>query len=272
MAGLLALGALGSAIGSFLNVVVWRVPRGLSVVAPPSACGSCGHPIRWFDNIPLVSWLALRARCRDCGSPISARYPLVEAGSAVAFLAVGGRFLPDVLGAAGAAAAAGAIAVLLAYLYLAAISLALAIIDGETQRLPNVIVVPAYGIMSLLLVVAALLTGSWAAFVMGVAGFAGLGLLYALPALVRPGAMGGGDIKLAALLGLALGFLGWPTLGVGVIAGFLLGGVYGVVLLAIGRGRGRRVAFGPWMLAGAWIGILAGPQISSAYLALFGLG
>ena len=90
------IGIFGALIGSFLNVVIYRVPLGRSVVAPASACGQCGHPIRWYDNIPVISWLVLRGRCRDCGAHISVRYPLVELAGAVAFVFVALRFVPEI--------------------------------------------------------------------------------------------------------------------------------------------------------------------------------
>ena len=134
-------GLLGLAIGSFLNVVVYRVPAGRSLT-PDSACPNCGTAIRKRDNIPVVSWLILRGKCRGCAQPISARYPLVEAGTAIAFVLVTARFGPAVLEAVTPQdAVAGAIE-LGAFLTLTAVSIALALIDLDTKRLPNVIVVP----------------------------------------------------------------------------------------------------------------------------------
>lgn len=274
MVAIAALGVLGTLIGSFLNVVVYRVPLGKSIVAPPSACGSCGHVVRAYDNIPLISWLVLRGRCRDCAAPISARYPLVELGGAIAFALVAWRFGPDVVGAFNAGATTGAIAgllVLVGFLYLAAISLALALIDLDTRRLPNVLVLPIYAVGAVLFTATAALSGRWDALATAAIGMAGLGLLYLLLAVARPGGMGMGDVKLAGALGLFLGWLGPETLVVGAIAGFLLGGGAGVVLLLRGAGRKASLAFGPWLLAGAWVGILAGPAVATAYLGAFGL-
>ncbi|MEO8528712.1 MAG: prepilin peptidase, partial [Pseudolysinimonas sp.] len=138
------VGTFGTFIGSFLNVVVYRVPLGKSIVSPPSACGSCGHEVRAYDNIPLISWLVLRGKCRDCAAPISIRYPLVELAGAVAFGLVAWRFLPAVFAAVGTLALIATILQLVAFLYLASISIALALIDLDTKRLPNTIVLPAY--------------------------------------------------------------------------------------------------------------------------------
>lgn len=274
MAAIAVLGVLGTLIGSFLNVVVYRVPRGASIVAPPSACGACGHEVRAYDNIPLVSWLVLRGRCRDCAAPISVRYPLVELAGAIAFGLVAWRFVPDVLGAFGAGAVLGGVAgllVLVAFLYLAAISIALALIDLDTRRLPNVIVLPAYAVGAVLFTAAAAVSGQWQHLASAGIGLAGMGLCYLLLAVARPGGMGMGDVKLAGALGLFLGWLGAETLAVGIIAGFLLGGGAGVVQLLRGAGRRSAIAFGPWLLAGAWVGILAGPAIADLYLGALGL-
>lgn len=272
MAATLALGAFGSIIGSFLNVVIHRVPSGRSVLRPASACGACGHAIRWYDNIPLVSWLVLRARCRDCRAPISARYPLIELLTALAFAGTALVFVPPVFAAEGLAATLAEAIVLAAFLYLAAISIALAAIDLETMRLPNAIVLPAYLVGAIAFTAAAALGGSWERLATAGLGLAIMGAIYLIPALIRPDAIGGGDVKLAGVLGLFLGWIGAPALGVGIIAGFILGGAWGVALIMAGKGRTARVAFGPWMLAGAWIGITAGAWLLAGYLGLFGLG
>lgn len=268
----IALGLFGSLIGSFLNVVVYRVPTGRSVVSPPSACAACGHPVRPYDNIPVVSWLVLRGKCRDCGAPISPRYPLVEVGAAVFFAVVAVRFVPQLAAETGAAHLAAGILALVAFLYLAAISLALALIDLDTQRLPNVLVLPAYAVGAVLLGAAALVEGDWGALGRAVLGAGILGGVYLLIAVIRPGGIGFGDVKLAGVIGLFLGWLGWEALAVGALAGFVLGGLFGLVLLLTRRAsRTTGIPFGPWMLAGAWLGILVGHPLAAWYLSLFGL-
>ena len=267
------IGVFGSLIGSFLNVVIYRVPQGKSVVTPASACGRCGHPIRWYDNIPVVSWIVLRGRCRDCSAPISIRYPLVELAGGVAFAVVAWRFLPQLALAATAPALIAAALALVAFLYFAAISIALALIDLDTQRLPDALVLPAYPVAGVALVASSILSGTPQALLSAGIGAVGLfGLYLAIVASSR-GGMGMGDVKLAGVIGLYLGWLGWPTLAVGVLAAFILGGLFGVALLVSRRAGGKTaVPFGPWMLGGAWVGILAGPPIAEWYLALFGLG
>lgn len=271
MAATLLLGAFGSIIGSFLNVVIHRVPRGGSLLAPPSSCGACGHGIRWYDNIPLLSWLVLRGRCRDCAARISVRYPFVELLTAAAFVAVALTFGPEVGAASGTGETVAALLVLGAFSYLAAITVALAVIDLQTFRLPNAIVLPAYLVAGLVFAAAAGFSGEWDRLAAAGIGLLVMGGIYVVPLLVRPDAIGGGDVKLAGVLGAFLGWLGWASLGVGIVAGFILGGLFGVFLMLAGRGRTARVAFGPWMLAGAWIGIFAGDALLAGYLGLFGL-
>lgn len=250
---------LGLAIGSFLNVVVHRVPLGLSVVHPPSACPQCRQPVRGRDNVPVLSWLLLRGRCRDCRTPIPVRYPLVEAGTAALLVAVA-LHLQNV-------------ALALAVLPVAAAGVALALIDLEHQRLPFAISGVAL-VLALPGVVADRVGSSPAAplwqLLAGLAAWAGV---YAGTWLLTGGrGMGLGDVVLAPTLGLALGALGLGPALVGLMAGFVLGAVVGVVLLTTGRlRRGERLPHGPFMLLGAAVGVFAGEPIASAYLSLTGL-
>ncbi|KRC49234.1 peptidase A24 [Leifsonia sp. Root227] len=264
----------GLLIGSFLNVVVYRVPAGRSIVSPPSACGSCCTEIKPYDNIPVLSWLFLRGRCRSCRSGISARYPLVEAATGVAFAFVAWWFWagPGAAHPVGTPATVAAVLVVVAFLYLAAVSIVLALIDLDAHRLPNAIVLPSYAVGVVLLGASALLTGDPGALVRAVVGAAGLFALYLILAMIYQGGMGFGDVKLAGVLGLFLGYLGWGALVVGAFAAFLLGGLFAIALLVARRARrGTGIPFGPWMLAGAWIGVLAGNTVWGAYLALLGI-
>jgi leader peptidase (prepilin peptidase)/N-methyltransferase len=250
--------AFGLLIGSFLNVVIWRVPRGESIVRPPSACPNCHHEIRARDNVPVVSWLVLRGRCRDCGEPISVRYPLVEAGTAVLF---GLTYWW-----------AGPTWALPAFLYLAAISVALALIDLDTHRLPDAIVLPAYPVGIALLALASWNPGGasdWPALVRAVIGGAALFAAYFVMLLAYPAGMGFGDVKLAGVLGAYLAWIGWGAFAVGAFGAFLVGGVFSIGLLVAGRAtRKSGIPFGPWMLAGAAIGIGVGEWLWSAYLSV----
>jgi len=245
---------LGLVIGSFLNVVIWRVPRGESVVRPPSACPGCGHEIRARDNVPVLSWLLLRGRCRDCGTPISARYPAVEALTAVLFGLVAWHVEPWAVPA---------------FAYLAAIGVALALIDLDTHRLPNAIVLPSYPVLALLLTVASWGSGDWPALLRAVIGGVALWVAYFAMALAYPSGMGFGDVKLAGLLGAALAWLGWGAFAVGSFGAFLLGGVFSIGLVLAGRaGRKSGIPFGPWMILGAAVGIAVGEPLWGAYLGL----
>src|SRR4051794_29297502 len=244
-------GLLGLAVGSFLNVVIHRIPLDESLVRPGSHCPRCGSAVRRRHNVPVLGWLLLRGRCADCRAPISARYPLVEGATAVLFVAVAARF--------------GWSWELPASLYLAAVAIALAAFDLDVMRLPDRIVLPSYAVAPILLIPAAVAEHSWQAAARGLAAAA---LLYAFfwVLAVLPKGMGGGDVKLAPLLGLYLGWLGWSSVAIGLFAGFLLGGVVGVVLLATRMaGRKSRIPFGPYMLAGAFLAVFAAAPIAHWY-------
>jgi leader peptidase (prepilin peptidase)/N-methyltransferase len=263
-------GVLGLLVGSFLNVVIYRVPRGLSIVSPPSACPKCGTRIRRGDNVPVLSWLVLRGKCRHCGEPISARYPIVELVTGLLFAAAAFRF-PLPYGAPPQYIVATAL-ILVALLYFAAIAVALTGIDLDTHKLPNAIVLPSYIVIAALLIAASVIYGDYAQLLPAAIGGAALFLLYLAMALAYPGGMGFGDVKLAGVIGLLLGFLDWGILVVGAFSAFLLGGLFGIALLAASKAnRKSGIPFGPWMLAGAWIGIFFGAQIWAGYLSLVGL-
>ncbi|MDQ3973797.1 MAG: prepilin peptidase [Actinomycetota bacterium] len=248
----------GLLFGSFANVVIHRIPAGLSVARPPSACPTCGGPIRARDNVPVLSWLLLGARCRACGAPISIRYPAVELGSAVLFALVGARIGWDWA--------------LPGFLLFAWLLFVVAIIDVRTRKIPNRLTYPLTPVLLALLALAALLNGEpgWALRAL-LGGLAAFGALLVL-ALISPRGMGMGDVKLAAFIGVGLGYLGWAHVLLGVFGGFLLGGVVAAVLLAAGqRGRKDLIPFGPYLSAGALLALLAGGPIIDAYLRSVGL-
>jgi leader peptidase (prepilin peptidase)/N-methyltransferase len=248
----------GLLVGSFLNVVIARVPAGLSVVRPRSACPRCGTAIGERDNIPVLSWLLLRGRARCCGQPISWHYPLVEAGTAVVFGCV--------------AAGVGLSWLLPALLYLAAISIALTMIDLELKRLPNAIVLPSYPVAAALLTLAALAQGEPGRLLRAAVGGAALYAFYFLLMAVYPSGMGFGDVKLAGVLGLYLGWFGWQHIVVGAFFGFLVGGLVGLVLMALGRaGRKTAIPFGPYMIVGVWLALAIAAPVTSWYLRTSGI-
>ena len=258
MPGLLVLIALlGLAIGSFLTVVVDRVPSGESVVRPGSRCPRCGTAIRARHNIPVLGWLLLRGRCASCGNPIGARYPLIELTTCALFVLLTLRL--------------GAVAALPAYLYLAAAGVALAVIDLDTRRLPNAIVFPSYPVLAVLLLGAALWDNDWPALLRSSIGAATLFAFYLLLVLAYPRGMGWGDVKLAGLLGAALAYLSWAALLVGAMAGFVLGAVLGIAIILARQGnRQTAVPFGPFMIAGTLLAIFVADPIADAYLTLVG--
>lgn len=264
------VGVLGLLVGSFLNVVIYRVPLGKSIVSPPSACTTCGERIKPWDNVPVVSWLVLRGKCRTCGERISARYPLVELTTGALFAAAAFRFVIPF--DAPATTIVATVLLLVAFLYFAAISVALAGIDLDTHRLPNSIVLPAYVVVATLLIVASVVYGDYSQLIRAAIGGAALFAAYFVMAIVYPGGMGFGDVKLAGVIGMLLGFLGWGALVVGAFSAFVLGGVFGIILLAARKTtRKGGIPFGPWMLAGAWLGIFIGDRIWAGYLGLFQL-
>jgi leader peptidase (prepilin peptidase)/N-methyltransferase len=246
---------VGLAVGSFLNVVVHRVPRGGSLVRPGSHCPSCAHPIRERHNVPVLGWLLLRGRCADCGVPISPRYPLVEAGTAIAFVLVVARLHQLGLGSAAPA-----------YVWFTAMGIALALIDLETRRLPNAIVLPSYPVLAVLLAASAWYQHDWWSLARaGIGGAALYSFFFAL-AFAAPAAMGFGDVKLAGLVGGVLAYLSWWTLVLGAFLGFLLGAVVGVALMLAGRaGRKTALPFGPYMIAGALLALFVAAPLAGLY-------
>ena len=253
---LVALAVLGLVVGSFLTVVIYRVPRGESVLRPGSRCSSCGAPIRPWHNVPVLSWIVLRGRCSTCGRPIGVWYPLVEVATPLLFIAVTLR-LADL----------DRRSALPAFLYFGATGVALAVIDLRVRRLPDAIVLPSYPVIALLLAAAAALDGDWWALVRALIGASVLfGFFFAL-AWFYPAGMGFGDAKLAGIIGGLLAYLSWSTLAVGAFAGVLLGAVAGLTLIAIRRaGRRTPIPFGPWMIAGALVGVFIGAPIARFYV------
>jgi leader peptidase (prepilin peptidase)/N-methyltransferase len=249
----LASGFIGLLIGSFVNVVAYRIPNGISVVRPPSACPACGHEIRSRDNIPVMGWILLRGRCRDCSSPISMRYPLIEAMTGALFAAT--------------AVVIGPSWTLPAYLWFVGVTVALVLTDLDHKRIPNRILYPGtIAAVALLAIGAAAesdLPGLWRALGGG-AGYFGFLLIIAL---VARGGFGFGDVKLALLLGTFTAFRSWGALFVGVFAAFVVGGLVSTVLLIAGRARrSDAIPFGPSLVAGAYLAIAAGTAIADWYL------
>lgn len=245
MAGaILVVGMLGVAIGSFLNVVIHRVPRGVSVVSPRSRCPGCATEIAPRDNVPVVSWLVLRGRCRHCGVPISARYPLVELLTALVFAAV--------------TLARGVDTGLVLELPFAAALIAVAAIDLEHRKVPNAITAP----LAVWAVAGAAVIQTEELPELLLAG-AGAFVALLVVALAYPGGMGMGDVKLAGAMGLYLGLSILPAL----LVAFLAGSVAGLAVIARQGASARKSAlpFGPFLALGALVGLLAGPELIDLY-------
>lgn len=188
------------------------------------------------------------------------RYPFVELSTGIFFGIVAWKFH------------ASALSLLVAFLYLAAVSIVLALIDLDTHTLPNRIVMPSYVVGIVLLGVTGLVGGNHGAMLRGLSGMIALGLFYFGMALIYPGGMGMGDVKFAGVLGLFLGYLGWDVLLVGAFSAFVLGGVFALALMLFRKAsRGNGIPFGPWMLAGAWVGVFFSTSIVQQYLSVFGL-
>jgi leader peptidase (prepilin peptidase)/N-methyltransferase len=254
---LLAFGIAGLLIGSFLTVVIHRVPLGQGIARGRSRCPGCGREIRASDNIPVVSWLLLRGRCRHCGTRISPAYPLIEAGAAALFVAAGAVFEPLHL-------AIGAAAFL-------AVMLAIAVIDARHRIVPNRIVYPALGVFAAAIAVGHLMDGG-VDLVVGLIGMFAYSIPLLAVALAVPGGMGMGDVKLTALIGLVLGSLGLSYVAVAAGVGILGGGLGALGAMVVLRvGRKQQMPFGPFLAAGAAVALLVGPAISDAYLSLVGL-
>lgn len=238
----------GALIGSFLNVVVYRLPRGDSLLTPGSHCPYCDAPVRAFDNVPVLSWLVLRGRCRSCGAGISPRYPAVELLTAASFAAV--------------VAVRGFDEGLWLELPFVACLIALAGIDLDHKLLPNKIVYPmaAYGAVATALVDVGDLPEHL------IAG-AGAFVFLLLAALAYPSGMGMGDVKLAGTMGLYLGVSVIPAL----LAAFLTGTVFGLAVIARegAQARKKAVPFGVFLALGGLVGVLAGPELIDFYESTF---
>ena len=254
IAGVILAVVMGLAFGSFANVVVHRVPLKQSIVKPASRCPSCGVELRARDNIPVISWLLLRGKCHNCGARISPRYPAIEILTSVLFGLAAWRIRPSTD--------------LIAYLPLLWVLVVLSFIDLEHKLLPNRIVVPSFIAGVVLLGIAVAVgppgLGAWVRALSGAA--AGFGTFFIL-ALISPRGMGMGDVKLSAVLGLALAYLGWPRLLVGFFISFAAGAVGGILLIAARRaGMKSEVPFGPYLALGTIVTVLFGGPIVHAWL------
>jgi leader peptidase (prepilin peptidase) / N-methyltransferase len=247
---------LGAVVGSFLNVVIVRVPEGRSVVRPGSACGACGAPVRWYDNVPILAWLWLRARCRDCGARLSPRYPLVEAGTALLALAAFRAFGPT-------------LEFVIAFAFLAAL-VAASGVDLRIREIPDAVTLPGMLIALALAPWSRLVPTPLDALVGCLGGMGGLFLVASVYEWVRDReGMGLGDVKLLGLVGAVLG---WQALLPTVLLAALTGAVAGLAaMLAAGkRDLAFAVPFGPFLAAGAALSLLLPEWLPSLLARLTG--
>lgn len=247
-AAVAAIGVSGLLIGSFLNVVIHRLPAGESLVRPGSHCPACGAAVKPYDNLPVFSWLLLRGQCRSCGNAISARYPIVEVVTGATFAAVG--------------AIRGLDVDLALELPFFAVLITVAFIDFDHKIIPNKIILPAalYGVA----VTAMVRTGFLPeALIAGASAF----LFLLVAALAYPAGMGMGDVKLAGVMGIFLGSAVAPAL----LAAFASGAIVGLLMIVREGAAARKkgVPFGPFLAIGGLIGVLAGPSLVGLYVDRF---
>ena len=239
---------LGLCVGSFCNVLIYRLPRGEEFVRTPSHCMVCGHSLKWYELIPLISWLIQGGKCRSCGEKISVQYPIVEALNGIMWLVTALLFPGDWV-------------TVLLYCSLFSLLMVLSVIDWRTYTIPNGI-----NLTILLLGVVRVITDldGWLGYLIGMICVAAVFLL--LYFLTGGNGLGMGDVKLVGAVGL---LLGWQKMLLAVIIGSVAGALIHSVRMK--RGAGRKLAFGPYLAAGMWISALIGEQIITAYLGLFGL-
>ena len=239
---------VGLCVGSFLNVLIYRLPKEEDFVRTPSHCMSCGHNLKWYELVPLASWLAQGGKCRACGVRLSAQYPIVEALNGIMWLLTGILFRGDWVTVG-------------LYCLLFSMLLVLTVIDWRTFTIPNGI-----NLVIFLLGVARVLTdrGNWLLYLIGMVSVGGVFLL--LHILTGGNGLGMGDVKLVAGAGL---LLGWPQMLLAVLIGSVSGALIHSVRMK--KGAGKKLAFGPYLAAGIWISALVGQPLITAYLSLFGL-
>ncbi|MEN9990130.1 MAG: hypothetical protein RL508_1109 [Actinomycetota bacterium] len=259
-------GVFGLIYGSFSGVVIGRAPLTVRALIPGSRCDSCATPIKWYQNIPVISWLVLRGRCAACGSSILVWSPVLELASGLMFalVALWGLRIDST-----GLVTADSLLQTVTYLGMVTNGLCIAIIDLNRRQIPNLLVVTGlvWGVLGF--GADALFFGHTQKLIVALLAMAVFFAFLLLIKLAVPRGMGAGDVKLAAVLGLYLGWQGWGALAVGVFASFAFGAVFGLVYLAVkGGGRKTTVPFGPWLIIGTWFGILLGERIWADYLAI----
>lgn len=250
----IALFLFGSVFGSFLNVCIYRLPLKESIVSPGSHCPGCGHELRWFENVPLISYAALKGKCKNCGEPISWRYPLVEFLNAALWAFAGWRF--------------GIEPVVFPALLFISTMIIIFFIDLEHYIIPNIVVLPI-AVIGLVAMTAISLTTKDPDFpVWWVFPLSGLiaTVVFFIIAVAVPRGMGMGDVKMVGMMGFFLG----RTAALGIFIGVLLGSLVGIGLMVAGKkGRKSRLPLGPFLAVGALVALFYGEAIMGPYLRLF---
>ena len=242
-------GIFGAIIGSFLNVVAWRLPRKESLLHPPSACPKCNTPIKPYDNVPVLGWLWLRGKCRACGEPISARYPIVEAVTGLLCAACVLSF--------------GADRDVWLPLFFVLLLVPIALIDIDHHIIPNVLTL--IGVVAGFALVVAFQTDELVEHVIAMLAAGGF---FLIAAIVYPSGMGIGDVKLAGVMGMFLGRDVVPAIFVALLAGSIVGGII-IARLGFQKGRKEGLPFGPWLCLGSIVGLFVGEDIVDWYLDSF---
>ncbi len=237
---------LGAIVGSFLNVVAYRLPRGESLLHPPSRCPECETPVKPYDHVPVLGWLWLRGRCRSCGAKISPQYPIVEAVTGLLCAACVLKF--------------GADSDVWLPVVFVLLLVPITLIDLEHHIIPNVLT--ALGVVAALALLLAFDSDSLLENV--IAGL-GAGGFFLLAALVYPAGMGMGDVKLAGVMGLFLGRAVIPAIFAALIAGTVIGSLV-IARYGMKEGRKKGIPFGPWLALGSLVGLFAGDEIVDWYL------
>lgn len=245
---LILLTLVGACVGSFCNVLIYRIPKEEEFVKTPSHCMTCGHELKWYELIPVVSWLIQGGKCRKCGAKLSAQYPIVEALNALMWLAAGVLFRGDWVTVG-------------LYCVLYSMLMVLSVIDWRTYIIPNGI-----NLVIFLLGIVRVLTDlhNWLGYLIGMLAVSLVFL--GLHVATGGNGLGMGDVKLVAAAGL---LIGWQNMLLAVIIGSLSGAV--IHSIRMKGGAGKKLAFGPYLAAGIWIAALFGQLLINAYLGLFGL-
>jgi len=255
---------LGLAFGSFTNVLIFRNNRSLPSLSQASSCLACGKRILRRDNVPVLSWMLLKGKCRFCGAHFSRLYPIIELSTGILFLACAILLGPlDVTNSA----SFGKWVVLVALWWLVAAGVALTAIDVKHFTLPNAIIYPTFAAGALLFLLNSLLVADFEPLARSLVGATVSLVLYGLIVVIAPQGMGLGDMKLAGLLGFYLAWFGWGALFIGLLLPFLLASIFALAKIARKTARfDSRIAFGPWMILGAFLALGFGNQLWSNYV------